>query len=662
MKPELLLPVGNTESFFAAIEGGADAVYFGLKNFNARGRAKNFTVNQLQSILKQAEISKIKTYLTLNTLIKNEELSQLLDILFIISQTNISAIIIQDLGVYYLMQKFFPQLRIHASTQMMIHNSIGTNLFSKKGFERIILARELTFTELEQISKRTNVELEVFIHGALCYSFSGLCLFSSFLGGMSANRGLCKQPCRRIYTAENQKKCFFSMKDLQLIDILPQLLKLRISSLKIEGRMKSAEYVYRVAKAYRMAIDNPGKINEAKAILKYDFGRVKTIYFMGNDVSKAITENSYIGLLIGEIKDRSGNKFTFETGYPLSIGNRIRILPKSGINSKSIKIKEIERNKNKVTIFAENSFQVGDKIFLIGVAERKFRSKFIIKGKKLRLHLPVQKKKNILTKISSYKLLKNEELFIRINSLKWLKKIYFEKIDFLILNLKKDEWQQVNLRIPFLKKNLKKLILELPNFISEDNLYFYKTLLKSFYNEGLRNFILSHISQKNLLLNYKNIRMYSNENVYILNDAAIQFLKEENIFTYIYPQENDFSNLISGKDRKGIVPLFYYPQLFYSRMPVSFECKGNIETQSFNDRNEKYDKIIRDGITIIYPEKPVSLLQYKKKLFDNGFRRFLIDFSNTVPSGNTFNRVLKKFISSSVEQPSRVFNFKKGLQ
>jgi len=687
MKPELLLPVGNTESFYAALEGGADAVYLGLRKFNARGRAKNFTINQLQSILKESEINKIKVYLTLNTLIKNQELPELLDTLYILSQTTISAIIIQDWGVYYLLKKFFPKLRIHASTQMKTHNSIGTDFLSENGFERVILARELTFSELKDISRKSKIELEIFTHGALCYSFSGMCLFSSFLGGMSANRGQCKQPCRRIYDSSNNADYFFSLKDLQTIDILPEILKLNIKTLKIEGRMKSAEYVYNVARAYRLAIDNPNRIDEAKEILKYDFGREKTSYFIGKNVSQAITENPYTGIYIGEVASISKSEFSFKTLHPLKIGNRIRILPKSGMDSKSIKIKEFEKEHGarnngqvftaeKVTIKTENNFQIGDKVFLIGLSELKFKNKFTFEGKKLKSHFSEQKKRNILNKIGSAKISKNEKLFVRIDSRDWMRKILFDKIDFLIMNLTEQEWQVINIRSPFLQKNIHKIIIELPKFIAENNLKFFKQMCFSLYRDGITNFMLSHISQKRILPNSKNIRIYTNENVYALNDAAIQFMKEENIYSYIYPLENDFPNLISGKDRKGIVTLFFRPELFYSRMPVSLHHQGtktrrleyssfhsiDAESQNFNDRDFNYRKIVRDGVTSVVPEKPVSLLHYKDKIFQKGFRNFLLDFSNSKASQNTFRRILKKYQTSTAEQPSLNFNFKMELK
>ncbi|MBC8385819.1 MAG: U32 family peptidase, partial [Candidatus Cloacimonetes bacterium] len=548
--------------------------------------------------------------------------------------------------------------------------------------------------ELKGISRESKIELEIFAHGALCYSFSGMCLFSSFLGGKSANRGQCKQPCRRIYDSSENSDYFFSLKDFQLIEILPEIMKLKIRSLKIEGRMKSAEYVYNTARAYRLAIDNPNVIREAKEILQYDFGREKTSYFIGKNISKAITENPFTGIFIGEICTSSGEEFSFKTLHQLRIGNRIRILPRSGMDSKSIKIKKIKQEQGtrkkgqvlvgeKVTLESENNFQKGDKVFLVGLSERKFKNKFSLEGKRLKSYFPDQKKRNILNKIGSAKIPKSEKLFIRIDSLDWLRKIIFDKIDFLIMNFSEQEWQEFNLTSPFIKKNISKIIVELPKFIAENKQDFFRQMCSGFYRYGIKNFMLSHISQKNIIPHSPKIRIYTNENVYTLNDAAIQFLKEEYVTGYVYPLENDFPNLISGKDRKGIVPLFFYPELFFSRMPVSFHHEGtktqiledrishrkdaktqreeNDKMHSFTDRNFEYRKIVKDGMTITVPEKPVSLLHYKDKIYQKGFRYFLLDFSHSKVSKNIFNRILKKYRTSTAEQPSLNFNFKMGL-
>ncbi|MCF7792795.1 MAG: U32 family peptidase [Candidatus Cloacimonetes bacterium] len=658
MKPELLVPVGNPEAFYAAIAGGADAVYLGLKNFNARGRARNFAPNQLQSILKESEKENIKVYLTLNTLIKNSELPQLLDTLFMLSQTSISALIIQDLGVYYLLQKFFEKIKIHGSTQMGFHNSLGAEFAYEKGFERIILARELTLPELKNISNRSKIQLEIFAHGALCYSFSGMCLFSSFLGGMSANRGLCRQPCRRIFNSEKGSEYFFSLKDNQQIEIILELMKMKIRSIKIEGRMKSAEYVHQVTRAYRMVIDDPNKIEQAKEILKFDLGRQKTSYFLGGNVKNAITQEPYTGYQIGEIAKISAEYFEIKTKFNLRKRNRLRILPQDGTDSKALKIKEIEKMENSKYKIHHNiqNIAIGDKVFLLGLGENKFQSKFSLDGKKLQLQMPTSKKKHILSRIGSSKTLSRQELFFRIDSVDWLRKIYFDKFDHLILKLPKNEWKKFQLKSNFIRKNIRKIIIQFPKFISENDLDFYHSLIKYLLQNRIQHFVLGHISQINLFKNIKQATISTSENVYVLNDAAIQMLKEERVNYYIYPFENEFTNLTAGKDRKGIVPIYFRPELFYSRMPV------NDLPAEFSDRDQKYYKFIRDGITCIIPELPVSLLQYKNKLFKQGFRRFLIDLSNEKPSQNSFNRILKKFHTSEAEQPGTQFNFKLGLQ
>ena len=225
------------------------------------------------------------------------------------------------------------------------------------------------------------------------------------------------------------------------------------------------------------------------------------------------------------------------------------------------------------------------------------------------------------------------------------------------MNLSKKEWKKLNLRSPFLRKNNHKLIIQLPKFISENDIKFYKSLCANFIKAGISNFMLSHLSQKLLLPDSTKITFCTSENVYALNDAAIQFLKEEKIKYYIYPFENDFQNLIAGKDRKGIVPLYFYPELFHSRMPADI----GKETSITDDRNT-YKKLVRDGITIVIPEIPVSLLHFREKLFKEGFRRFLIDLSYVQPSQNTFNRLLKKYHTSTAEQPGTNFNFKVGLR
>ncbi|MFP4041233.1 MAG: peptidase U32 family protein [Bacteroidales bacterium] len=652
--PELLLPAGNAEAFYAAVEGGADAVYAGLKKFNARARADNFTIPQLQSMLMEADNNKVKVYLTLNTVIKNDELGELAETLYSLAQTKVSAVIIQDWGVYYFIKKFFPSLKVHASTQMGNHNSLGGIYAEKMDFERVIFARELTQKEIRVINSHSDIEIELFAHGALCYSFSGMCLFSSFLGGMSANRGQCMQPCRRIYDTGTEKKYLFSLKDNELIEFVPQLKKLGVSSIKIEGRLKPAEYMYNVARAYRMAIDEPERINEAKAILKYDMGREKTSYFFGGNIKEAITDNPTTGIFLGTVKETGDDFFIFSSKETLNEGNRLWIRTKKGENRRAIKLKKFtaEENTIKVTI-QDHNINKGDQVYLANLREKKFPQQLKEKADSLPIGLSAKKKKNILQSVSQQKHLSKEQIFLRIDSIQWLKKVPFQEIENLIINLSEKEWEKLDTSAFLIKKNMHKIFFELPKFIPESKVNFYKSLFQQYRKQGYRNFMISHLSQKLIIPEDSNIS--TNENVYAFNDAAIQHLRDEKIKLFCYPLENDLNNFKALNNRKGIVPVYFHPELFYSRMPVK-------SGQSIiNDENSSLRKIIKNGLTIIIPDNPVSFTQYKDKLRKMGYGRFLIDVRHEKPSDKRLNTILNRLNYSEQIQPSSNFNMKRTL-
>jgi len=286
-KPELLAPAGSLESFFAAMEKGADAVYAGLQDFSARARAKNFSLSQMERMLGYAHAHDRRIYITLNTLVKEQELPQLVDTLAALEAMRVDGVIVQDLAVARLVRNHFPAIPLHASTQMTIHNTAGMQMLAELGFQRAVLARELALDEIAAIAAATTVEIEIFVHGALCFSISGQCFFSSYLGGHSGNRGRCAQPCRRLYDHRGKQGHFFSTSDLSAIDMLPDLVRAGVKSLKIEGRMKSAEYVASVVEAYRRVLDAPesdlrNALLAAKEILKFSFGRTPTKGFLAS--------------------------------------------------------------------------------------------------------------------------------------------------------------------------------------------------------------------------------------------------------------------------------------------------------------------------------------------------------------------------------------------
>lgn len=262
-KLEILAPAGSFESLKAAVHAGADAVYMGGSRFGARAYAQNPEGDRLLEAIDYAHLYGVKLYLTVNTLLKDKELEgELYDYLKPCVEHGLDAVIVQDTGVMKCIQRWFPELDIHASTQMTLCGVGGVELLKEEGAHRAVLARELSLDEIHEIYEKTGMELECFVHGALCYCYSGQCLFSSLLGGRSGNRGRCAQPCRLAYTAADHGKNIsgkeqdlLSPKDLCALDLIPQIAEAGVYSLKIEGRMKRPEYTAGVVRIYRKYVD-----------------------------------------------------------------------------------------------------------------------------------------------------------------------------------------------------------------------------------------------------------------------------------------------------------------------------------------------------------------------------------------------------------------------
>jgi len=657
-KPELLLPAGNTESFFAALQAGADAVYLGLTQFNARARASNFNQFQFISILKEAKKRKVLVYVTLNTVIKNSEIGSLIEYLYFLNEAGADGIIVQDWGVYFIANTYFPKLKIHASTQMGIHNSVGTKDLADKGFQRTVLARELTLKELKTVVKKSPVETEVFVHGALCYSFSGMCLFSSYTGGRGANRGMCAQPCRREYEDKNLKKYLFNLKDNQLIEFIPKLTEIGISSLKIEGRMKSGEYTYRVGNAYRMAIDDETKIPLAQQFLEMDFGRQKTNYFFGGDVKMAVSDETSTGILLGKVEKVLGNKILISSSQPIESGFRLRILSKSGADPVYIIVKNPLKEGDFYLINKENQFiETQSRVFLTKLQDRKFQNKLEIVSSLPFKFVSSDFKKMILNNLIEKQNTEKEKLFFRIASMDWMNYINFNELDGLFLAFSKPDWTRFNPESTIIQNNRDKVFIELPKFIAENTIGFYIDLITKMADHGIRNFVISHLSQK--LMIPENCRIITSENIYAFNDAAVKCIKSEEIENFIYPFEIDFETLESMSFKNGIVPLYFFPELFYSRMPVQLE---NSEEFAGDDTKTRYKRYRKNGVTVIVPDRAVSILQHKNRLSKIGFSNYLIDVSYDSISKNRLKTLKTRFLKSEQIQPTTTFNFTKGLK
>ena len=255
-KVEILSPAGSLDSLKAAVNAGADAVYVGGSRFGARAYANNLTEEQLLEAIDYVHLHGRSIYLTVNTLLKEKELEQeLYSYLKPYYEQGLDAVIVQDIGVFHYIRKMFPDLPVHASTQMTITNVSGAKFLEKEGVERVVTAREMSLDEIREISEQTDLEIESFVHGALCYCYSGQCLYSSILGGRSGNRGQCAQPCRLPYKVDGKTSYVMSLKDLCTLDLIPDMVDAGISSFKIEGRMKKPEYVAAVTAIYRKYLD-----------------------------------------------------------------------------------------------------------------------------------------------------------------------------------------------------------------------------------------------------------------------------------------------------------------------------------------------------------------------------------------------------------------------
>ena len=320
-KVELLCPAGNIQSFKSACQNGADAIYMGVDRFNARAMAKNFTINEYVDCIKYAHIRNIKVYLTLNTLLYDEEIKDALEVVKSLYECGLDAVILQDLGLATLVHKMLPDLHLHASTQMSVYSLEQVKYLEKLGFSRVVLARELTVSEIEYICKNCNGEIEVFVHGALCVCVSGQCYLSKSIGNRSANRGSCAQPCRMKYSLYKNGKIIekerylLSKKDIFGMDYIDKLILAGVHSLKLEGRNKSPEYVACVTSSYRKKIDQ--KINEQEQnniqnnlLQMFNRDGKSSGYLGGVRYKDSITLNSpkNTGKVLGKVLDKK-NKF-----------------------------------------------------------------------------------------------------------------------------------------------------------------------------------------------------------------------------------------------------------------------------------------------------------------------------------------------------------------
>ena len=332
--PELLAPVGSMDHLKVAINAGASSIYLSGKEYGARRFAENFTLNEIAEAVNTAHLHNVKVYVTVNTLIKEDELQDVMNYLSHLYSIGVDAVLVQDLGLVELINKHLPKLKVHGSTQMTAENQLKLDYLESKGIKRIVLPREMRKDEIKNL--KTNMELEIFVHGALCYSYSGQCLMSSFKGGRSGNRGSCAQPCRQKYKLSclNSEDYYLSPKDLSLYDHLKEIAELNISCIKIEGRMRSKEYLAIAVSNYRKALNKlkSNKISKSEEIsLAFNRGFSEGQF---NYASSRSIRSGHVGLKLGKVCNSENSQIV------IKLDDGLKTIPQKGDGLLLIKAKD----------------------------------------------------------------------------------------------------------------------------------------------------------------------------------------------------------------------------------------------------------------------------------------------------------------------------------
>lgn len=708
---ELLAPAGNIESLDAAIGEGADAVYLGLKNFNARLRTTNFAWNQFEAAVESLHRQHKKIYVTVNTVCEERETERLYRFLSYLNDVGPDGLIVQDYAVMRMAQEFFPNMEIHASTQMNVESSSAVRLLQDAGVKRMVLARELGLEEIRKIKAETGADLEVFVHGALCVSESGLCLFSSFLGGKSANRGMCTQACRRFYTAEVpggvKQGYYFSPCDLQLIDQIPGLIDAGVDSFKIEGRMKSAEYVGSVVAAYRYVIDHykedkKGAIATGKRILASDFARSKTTYWYGfNTLEEGVNgaaekilnpdQAGGTGIYLGKIakskpapvelvetlkeniKDEEERRnFSIKMvnlkggSYDPDPGDSIRLHKKDDTGRVSHKIRSVEVEDDGTRwIDVPGGFSTGDEVYLLQIKAGSKRYPRVLPGDigKYRKQpkdeiLPILDLTPVQNKELSYF---PEGVYVQVSSIADIFAVQgLNPVRIIIEYNSETAYDLLHHKtvLPFSKKQI---YISLDPFCSSSQEDKLQEELKKLAADGYFNFVVNNIAHIQMLKSLK-VNMIAGPYLYTFNRWAVSWLENQNIGAFIMPYENSRRNLEATFDAnvraRVMVPVFAYPALFRMR----FKLPSDYDFTYFEDKEEKCFKVNStiDG-SFVMPEEPFSIVDKVNFINQAGFKRVLIDFSKTKVNRSQIKAISTSMIKAQPLPDVSRFNWKDGF-
>lgn len=703
-KIELLAPAGSKEAFYAAINSGADAVYLGGKSFNARHYSENFSDEDLAEIVAYAHNKGAKVYLTVNIILKDAEIIEVMDYIFYLYSIDVDAVIVQDLGLVYLINKFLPDFNVNISTQTSIYDKYGVEFFEfADNIGKFILARELSLDQIRKIAESTDKSIETFIHGALCMSYSGQCYFSSFLGGRSGNRGKCAQPCRLNYSFFNKaqnsieekfnEKPLLSLKDFKAGSSVCDLINAGVETLKIEGRMKNPEYTAIVTEYYRKIIDNCIERN-----IKHDISAIETkvesVFSRGftNGYLSKSAEDMFAGVssgskgsdiddIIDEIKDKinpysNNRRKSIDLSIEIKLGSKIKLIAKDGryeveaysdeIVEKSIKnpvtreIIEDQISKLGNTVFSLNNLQIDyDEDAFVGKSTiNKLRREVIDKLYELNSNCYNRKSVTRINKDELLKLVKSPKtadvksrISLKINSEHDLKHIDFSKVGriYVPLNL-------VN-SIKVGDDTIEKY-LYVPNIVSEDLYEHLKENIKT-YESIFDGVCVNNIGTYSFFEKHSKLKIHCGYFFNIINSYNAKALQDKGADGISFSIESNIKDIETISENTSLntelVSYAYIQMMTMKNCPFSTlkSCKsqGNCNTCEYREGYQLKDRLginfnieRENKVSKLYNSVPLTIIGKTNEFLDYNINYYFID-SKWVEDINSVIDVLYKEIN-----------------
>lgn len=674
---ELLAPAGNLEILKGVIESGADAVYVGGSMFGARAYANNFTEEELLEAIDFAHLRGVKVYLTVNTLIKNSEFSKLYDYLLVYYKRGLDAVIVQDIGVVKAIHEYFPSMEIHTSTQMTVTGADGVRFLSQFGVTRVVMAREVSLAEMKRIHEETGMELEAFVHGALCYSYSGQCLFSSILGGRSGNRGRCAQPCRLPYTVEGKKdEYILSLKDMCGIKALDKLHDAGVYSLKIEGRMKQLEYACGVVKYYRSYIDSKKPVSDA------DYDRIKALgnrcgftdrYYFDHNGSDMVTyvKPNFVSnaeepspekrklSIEGELVLREGEpgSLTVKRGdvtYKASI-EPVSAALKAPLDKKAA-IDRINKTGDTDFEFSHIKAQIGENVFVPNGALNKLRRDAIsgLCDKLLKKYYRDDARYVDISSLSKLPehAIKSDAAHETINDYTTICScmtraqldtlVTYDCFDVFYLDFdmydRKTLIQQFADDVKSLTKRNKKVYLMLPTILRADSSDYFVSIAKELDKVSFEGFVVKNYEELYLTENlFTGKKVILDHNMYTFNDVSKSAFFEHGVSGDTVPLELNSKEIMHRNNIGSQMIVYGYYPLMTTANCVHKNTKGCDKKQKLIYLKDRYNKSFavcnncKECYNTIYNSLPTMLTKNIGKLKEAGIRSFRYSFTIETP-------------------------------